>query len=273
MKEKFRIGLICTIVILLTISTGCNSYDVKPNLTPVERFELAKLMFNNRDFFDAKTQFKIVTLNNPGIYFVDEAQFYLAESHFNLKEYIIAADEYGRLIRLYPKSEWVDDAQFKIALCDFKLSPKPSLDQKYTLQAVEHFQRFLEDFPNSDLVPEAERMLKICRGKLAEKEYKAGELYRKLDDYYAALVYFDSVLEKYFDTKFAHPALFWKGECLYKLERRNEAHEAFRELIEKYPNSKYKSKALSRIKEIESNFLNVREADGDSVLSSQTKNN
>ncbi|MFQ5865029.1 MAG: outer membrane protein assembly factor BamD [bacterium] len=270
MKNKLTISLITISLITLT---GCNSYNIKPNLTAIERFELAKLMFSNRDFFDAKTQFKILTLNNPGIHFVDEAQYYLAESHFNLKEYIIAADEYSRLTRLYPKSQWVDDAQFKIALCDFKLSPKPSLDQKYTLQAVEHFQRFLEDFPNSDLVPEAERSLKICRSKLAEKEYKAGELYRKLHDYYAALVYFDTVLEKYYDTKFAHLALYWKGECLYKLDRKNEAHDVFRELLEKYPKSKYKSKALSRLKEIQSNILNVREADGEAALSSQTKHN
>jgi outer membrane protein assembly factor BamD len=240
-------------------------------MAPIDRFELAKKMFNNRDFFDAKTQFKILTLNNPGIHFIDEAQFYLAESHFNLKEYIIAIDEYSRLIRLYPKSQWVDDAQFKIALSDFKLSPKPSLDQTYTMQAVENFQRFLEDFPNSDLVPEAEKMLRISRTKLAKKEYKAGELYRKLHDYYAALVYFDSVLEKYYDTQFAHPALYWKGESLYKLNRKSEAYEAFRKLIEKYPKSKYKTKALSRMKEIDT--LNVREADGDAALSNQTKNN
>ncbi|MFQ5824280.1 MAG: outer membrane protein assembly factor BamD [bacterium] len=273
MKIKVTTCWIGIITAFLIILPSCKSYNIKPNLIPQERFELAKKMFNNRDFFEAKTQFKILTLSNPGIQFIDEAQYYLAECHFNLKEYIIASDEYSRIIRLYPKSEWLDDAQYKIAICDFKLSPKPSLDQKYTILAVMNFQRFLEDFPKSEYVPEAERLLKICRNKLAEKEFKAGELYRKLNNYYAANVYFDSVLESYYDTKFAESALFWKSECLYKLDHRNEALKSFRELIEKYPKTKYKAKAISRLKEIQSKIMNVREADGDAALSNQTKNN
>lgn len=272
MKIKESVFFLLLIFILSMILVSCSSYNVRPNMAPKERFELAKKMFNNRDFFEAKTQFKILTLNSPGVQFIDEVQYLLAECHFNLKEYIIAADEYGRLIRLYPKSSWLDDAQFKIGLCYYKLSPKPSLDQQYTYQAIENFQRFLEDFPKSELVPKAAKMLQKCRTKLAEKEYKAGELYRKLNFYSAALVYFNSVLETYYDTKFAEAALYWKGECLYKLERKNEAHQVFIGLIEKYPYSKYKIKAQKRIKEIESKTLNVREADHETILSKQSQN-
>lgn len=251
---------------------SCSSYNVKPNMAPEERFALAKKMFENRDFFEAKTQFKIVTLNNPGIHFVDEVQYYLAEAHFYLKEYIIAADEYSRLIRLYPKSQWADDAEYKIGYCYFKLSPKASLDQKYTHQAIENFQRFLEDFPNSELVPKAEKMLKTCRTKLAKKEYKAGELYRRLNNYTAALVYFNSVLENYYDTQYAEPAHFWKGETLYKLDRKEEALESFKEFLRKYPNSKYLGKVRNRIHEVNSSVLNVHETDGKTILSKQSKN-
>src|SRR3990172_11549265 len=100
------------------IFVGCKSYNVKPTIGALERFDVAKKMFKNKDYMEAKTQFKIVTLNNPGAVFVDEAQFYLGECHFNLKEYVLSADEYGRLVRLYPRSDWLDDAQFKVALCD-----------------------------------------------------------------------------------------------------------------------------------------------------------
>ena len=251
---------------------SCSSYNVRPNITPDDRFDLAKKMFKKRDFFEAKTQFKILTLNNPGIHFVDEAQYFLADCHFHLKEYIIAADEFGRLIRLYPRSSWLDDAQFKIGLCYYKLSPKASLDQKYTHQAIDNFQRFLEDFPKSELVSQAEKMLRISRTKLAKKEFKAGELYRKLGDHIGALVYFDSVIENYYDTVYAEPALFWKGECLYKLDRSDEALEAFRELIERYPKSKYKAKAGERIDEINSKVLNAHETDGKTIYTKQSNN-
>ncbi len=259
------------LLILIIVQFGCKSYNVKPNLTAEKRIELARVMFKNKDYAEAKTQYKILTLNNPGLQFIDEAQFFLGECHFNIKEYILAADEYNRLTRLYPRSPWVDNAYLKIALCNYKLSPKPALDQKYTKLAVFYFSAFIEDYPNSDLVPEAERLLKICRTKLAEKEFKAGVLYRKLDINYAALVYFDSVLENYYDTKFAKDALFLKGESLYELDRKTEADEAFKELISKYPKSKHVIRAKRRIKEIRSEVAKVRKANGISPSGNQQK--
>lgn len=258
------------LLLVIFLMTGCGSYHIKPNITAQERFELAKLMFSKRDYFEAKNQFKILVLNNPGLPFIDEAQYYLAESHFHMKEYILAADEYNRLIRLYPKSDWVDDASFKIGMCDYKLSPKPSLDPKYTIQAVQHFQTFIEDFPNSDLIPEAERLLKKCRSKLAEKDYKTGVLYRKLGDYHAAIVYFDSVLENYYDSKYADDAQYWKAECLFKSQKKQESLQAFLEFISKYPKNPYSSKSISRIKKLEEDLAKIKNANG---VSSNTKVN
>lgn len=250
------------LLLSLTLIIGCHSYNVRSDITGEERFALAKKMFENEDYRDAQTQFKIVVLNNPGVTFVDDAQYYLAECHFEMGEFIIAADEYNRLIRLYPNSEWVDDARFKIGLADFELSPKPSLDQKYTRRAIENLQRFIEDYPQSELVPKAERILQTCRRKLAEKEFKAGELYRKLSDCEAALVYFDSVINNYYDTRFVKNALYWKGECLLKQKKPSESFQVFSELVNKYPDSEFVGEAREKIREIESDIVNIREANG-----------
>lgn len=270
MKSIRRASFVYSFLILIAFS-ACKSYNVKPNLPAQERFELAMKMFKNEDYFDAKNQFKILILNNPALSFIDDAQYYLAESHFHLKEFILAADEYNRLIRLYPQSEWVDDAQFKIALSDYKLSPKASLDQKYTHLAVEHFQRFLEDFPSSDLVPEAEKLLKECRTKLAKKEFKSGELYRKLHDCEAALVYFNSVLDNYYDTKYARDALYWKGECLFELNRKDESFGTFTELMQRYPKSKYVGDVRERLEEIRADLSEIRQSNGVAPSNNQIK--
>ncbi|MFQ5650368.1 MAG: outer membrane protein assembly factor BamD [bacterium] len=269
---KVKQELKVTITIFFLMAVGCSSYHVKPDIAAQERFKLARLMFKNRDYFDAKSQFKIITLNNPGASFVDEAQYFLGECHFHLKEYVIASDEFNRLVRLYPKSQWVDDAQFKSAYCDYKLSPKPSLDQTYTVKAVENFQRFIEDFPNSDLIPQAEALLKICRTKLSEKEFKAGELYRKMGDCVGAYVYFSSVADNYYDTRFAERAIYWKAECLFKMRRNQEARTSFEELLRRYPRSEFTPKAKERLERIDGLLVKAREANGVSPLGSQTKN-
>jgi outer membrane protein assembly factor BamD len=263
MKRGLTINLVLACLIQALLWFSCGGYKVPSNISAEERFDLGKRMFANRDYVDSKAQFKILTLNYPGIKFMDEAQFLLAESHFNMKEYILASDEYNRLVRLYPNSQWVDDCQFKVGVCDYRLSPKPSLDQKYTFQAIQSLQRFIEEFPASQLVPEAEKLLNISRGKIAEKEFKTGELYRKLKDHSAALVYYSSVLAAYYDTQYAEGALFWKGQCLLKLERHEASLSAFEEFVQKYPESRMRSQALSKIKDIRNQLRQAQNANGD----------
>jgi outer membrane protein assembly factor BamD len=237
----------------LTITAAlfaCGGNKPRANMTNEERFAYALKLFQDKDYFDARTQFRIVILNAPGSTIVDQAQYYLAECHFNMDEFITAAAEYEKLIRLYPRSAMLDDAQYKFGLCYFKLSPKADLDQKYTYKAIEEFQRFLEDFPGSEHVPEVQKKLDETRGKLAKKEFNTGNLYRKMTYYEAALVSFDEVLNRFYDTRYAEPALFYKGECLYKLARYDRAKEALETFVQKFPKSSFQSQALFMLKEI-----------------------
>jgi len=247
---RWRSSVVATILVGLVVFS-CGTTKVKPKMTPEEQFEYAKKLFEKKDYLKAKEQFTILVLNYPGHSIADKAQFYLAETHFKLKEYVLAAAEYEKLIRSYSQSEYVDDAQYKIGMCYFKLSPNYALDQEYTHKAIAEFQRFLEDYPNSDLVPEVEKQLAKCREKLAKKEYKNGELYYKMAAYKAAIIYFDSVLENYYDTKYAPKALFKKAESLFKLKQYSESQNVFGAMIQKYPQSTLAKRAKIYLQKIE----------------------
>ncbi|MEK7729465.1 MAG: outer membrane protein assembly factor BamD [candidate division KSB1 bacterium] len=219
---------------LCVLLTACGGGKLRANLTTEERLTEAMKLFEKHDYFEARTQFRIITLNAPGSAIVDKAQFYLAECHFHMDEFIIAGEEYKKLLRLYPQSEYLDDAQFKIGLAYFKLSPKSDLDQKYTWSAIEELQRFMEDYPQSDLRDQVESYLAQVRNKLAKKDFDVADLYRKLAYYESALVYFDEVLARFYDTKYAEPALFYKADILYKLAKYDEARDAIHLLQDKY---------------------------------------
>jgi outer membrane protein assembly factor BamD len=223
-------------------------------MTPEERLKVAKKLLEKGDYYDAKTQFTILALNYPGTPIADEAQYYLAESHFGLKEYILAAAEYEKLVRNYPQSEFVDDAEYKVALCYYKLSPHYALDQKYTRMAIEKFQQFLEDFPNSPLKSEAEKRLRELRNKLAKKEFKNAELYRKLQFYQSAIIYYDEVLNNYYDSPYAEEALFRKGESLLKLKKFSEAEKVFEIFLQKYPKSSFLPAVRKYLKQARENL-------------------
>jgi len=219
-------------------------------MTPEEQFSYAKSIFDKKDYHKSKMQFMVVVLNNPGSLIIEKAQFYLAESYYNLKEYILAVGEYEKLIRSLPESPYVDDARYKIGMCYYKLSPGYALDQEYTYKAIIQFQRFLEDYPNSDLKPEVEKWLSECRHKLAKKEFKTGELYRKMSAYQAAILSFNGVLEKYYDTRFAEDALYWKGECHRKLGEWEAAEKAFQDLLNKYIQSDWVEEIEEKLEEV-----------------------
>jgi outer membrane protein assembly factor BamD len=237
---RFGINLffIFSLLLLVFALFGCYGKKVRlSEMTPEGQFEYAMKYFKRRDYYNAKMQFTIVVLNNPGHLIIGKAQFYLGESYYHLKEYIMAVGEYEKLIRSLPNSEYVDDAQYKIGMCYYNLAPGYGLDQEYTRKAIVQFQLFLEEYPLSDLKEQVETKLSECRERLAKKEFKTGELYRKMGYFRAAIISFDAVLENYYDTAYSDDALYWKGESYRRLREWALAEEAFHTLLEKYPQS------------------------------------
>ena len=75
-----------------------------------------------------------------------------------------------------------------------------------TDNALEQLQMFIEDFPETERKDDAEKEIISIRLKLAHKGYESGRLYLKLEEYESALIYFQSVLNHYYDTSFADDA-------------------------------------------------------------------
>ena len=140
----------------------------------------------------------------------DSAQYYLADSHAKMKEYLIAAVEFEKLINDMSRSPLVPMAQFKLAECYHKLSPRPSLDQQYTQKAIREYQYFIEENPTHELKSEAEKNILELRNKLAKKDWGNAEVYRKIRKYKSAIIYYDQVLDNYYDTEWADEALLGK---------------------------------------------------------------
>jgi outer membrane protein assembly factor BamD len=252
-------GLLSAVVIL-----ACSSNDLKKNLSMRERMEYAMKKFDEGDYMDAKTHFRILTLSHSGGSEADKAQFYLGECHYEMNEYILAASEYKRLISVFPNSEYVDDAKFKLGMSYFELSPKYSLDQEYTHQAIRQFQEFLEEYTSSDLIPQVENRLEKARLKLAHKVYSSAVQYRKMGEYRAAIIYFNRVLEQYYDTQYAPQAQYWIGECYRKQKKYEEAKAELERFLDKYPKHELQNDAQEKLADVIEELNERREEESDS---------
>ena len=252
--KQYRIWMPFLGMILLLVS--CGKKINKENLTAESYFEYAKNLYDRGKYLDAITEFTVITLKYSGNPIVDDAQFYLAESHFKNEEFLIAVSEYQKVINDYPESVYVQGCFYKIGLSFYNLSQRPELDQEYTLKALRQFQIFIEAYPDSDLRPEADQRLFELRSKMARKQLLGGNVYRKMGIYDSALIYYNILLEKYYDTPSAERAMYWKGFCLYKLKEYEEALTQFTVFVEKYPKSKFRGNAKSKISEIQSKISN-----------------
>ena len=109
----------------------------------------------------------------------EKIAYYLAKCEFGMKDYISSGYRFGQFHKSYPRSEYSEEAQFLSAFCNYKLSPKYSLDQRETFEAIKSFQLFAIQRPESRLIDSVNILLDELRYKLELKDYKAAKLYFK----------------------------------------------------------------------------------------------
>uniref|UniRef100_A0A832G8J8 Outer membrane protein assembly factor BamD n=1 Tax=Ignavibacterium album TaxID=591197 RepID=A0A832G8J8_9BACT len=229
LKKLFAITLIGLII------TSCSGSLDTTNLTADERLTYSMKLYENEDYEDAAKEFEALLLQFPGSAVSDDAQFYLGMTRYKRGEYIIGAYEFSKLIKGMPTSEFVPQAQFMLAECYYQLSPDFSLDQKYTKKAIEEFQVFIDFFPLDSKVAEAEKKINELNDKLARKEFSTAVIYEKLEYTKAALKYYDNVMEIYHDTQYAPLAHYNKINLLVSKNRNQEALDAAKSFLQKYP--------------------------------------
>jgi outer membrane protein assembly factor BamD len=260
---------IFVVIAFAAILSSCGSSNVTQNLSAEDRFELGKNKFNDGSYLDAINEFEIVKIQYPGSSVADDAQLYLADSRYHLEEFLLAAEEYQTLKRNMPASPFVPEAQFKTAMCYYNLSPKSLLDQRYTKRALDEFQTFLEYYPMHKLAPEADAKIKELNTRLAKKLFDSAELYMTMEYYKAATIYYNAVVEKYHDTKYAEPAMLGKVKSLVIRKKYDEAKEDIAKFLARYPESEMKNEAEGLRKDVD-DHLKSKSSTGSPTKSSDT---
>jgi outer membrane protein assembly factor BamD (BamD/ComL family) len=74
----------------------------------------------------------------------------------------------------------------------------------------------------------AKRALQECRSRLAQKVFKAGELYYRQKKYPSVVIYADWVIELYAETSWASRAQKLKGDANFAMHKYQEAAQAYR---------------------------------------------
>lgn len=236
-------------ILSLAILTSCGSRVDTQNMTAEELFAKGKELLESNDYLESQKMFDLIKLQFPASQFADDAQYYLAELDFKREKYILAAFGYNSLRRMYPSSEYNKQSLYMRAICYYKLSPAYERDQEYTRKAIESFMEFQTTYPKDSLSTECDIRIGEMRNKLAQRDFSTAELYSKLDDPKAAIVYYDFVLNLYDDTKFFEDSYFGKVKSLIKMNRVEEAKSIIKLYDNKFPNGNYNTEMRAMLEE------------------------
>ena len=249
--------LIVSILALLILGfSACSPYQrvLKSDNLDV-KYNAALAYFEKGQYYKALPLLEEVVPVFRGTHKGEKAYYYYTYTHYYLDDFLMAAYHFENFERSYPTSPYAQECLYMSAYCYYLNSPVYTLDQTDTYKAIRQFQLFINKYPNSSRVKESNELMDQLRLKLATKAFDNAKSYFNRSDYKAAVVAFRNVLRDFPATEYKEEILFLitKSYYLYaqnsieskKEERYLLAQEAFRELRESYPDSKYLKEASS----------------------------
>lgn len=243
-------------LISIFIFTACKSSSlVKPGDSVEVAYQKGVAKYEEGKYGDAADIFETVTRIGRGSEYAQQAQYYLAESYFNMERYIIAESEYLRFITFYPRDPKREEVDFKKAISIYHQSPRYRLDQTATRRAIDEFQLFNSRYPNSEYVTQSAEKINELREKLSRKYFESAEFYSRTDQFKAATIYYDLVIDRYPESKWAETALlnqietyndYASNSILSKqVERYELAISSYEKYIQLFPQSSTRGQAES----------------------------
>lgn len=200
--------MLCGIVL---ISCG-GSDDAAKTMTTEDHFRKGMAALEDNDYEKAKEQFEVILLQDPASEFADDAQFNLGETHYRNKEYRLAAFHYSRVLKDFPSSPYYKRALFLTGECYGKVSAQFEREQTQTESAIAQYRAFVQFFPSDSLTQVAQARIVELRTKLAQRDYSVANQYLDREEYKAAELYFQRVIDRYSDTEYYAKALQGREE-------------------------------------------------------------
>ncbi len=245
-----RISIFIGLILLILGTLSCSNYQKLLKSTDNElKYEAAMDYYDKGDYARALQLFDLLQAFYRGTSKGEELAYRTAKAYYEMGDYIIASFYFKRYARSFPNTERAEESMFMSAYCYYLDSPKYSLDQSNTYEAIRELQQFVDTYPNSDRVEQSNELIDDLRAKLEYKDYNIALLYYRMRDYMAAITAFENLLRRFPDTDRREEILYYMTLAYFEYaersvpERRDERYESaiksYNNLLYQYPDSQY----------------------------------
>ncbi len=237
-------------IFFLWFLSSCTGYQKLLKSTNTKlKYEKALEFFQNKDYARSLSLFESIMPMVRGTDMAETCNYYRAKCHYNMEDYILAGYHFRNFASEFPNSNYVEEVEFLSAYCFYLDSPRYSLDQTNTYDAIDAFQLFITRFPVSDKIPECNKYIQILRSKLEKKSYMNARLYFDLGHYKAGWISLKNTLRDFPDTDYREEILYliFKSNYLYAknsvVSKQQERYEAaikeYHNLLNEFPETVY----------------------------------
>jgi len=240
---------------------SCSQYQKLVKSSDNElKYTKALEYYEKGDYLKSQQLFEQIQAFFKGTDKAEKISYYNAYCYYKQKDYILAGYYFRAFSTNFSTSTYAEEALYLSAYCSYLDSPRSSLDQTSTSEAISSLQIFINQYPKSERVADCNKLIDELRAKLEKKDIEIALLYYKMSDYKASIVSLTNVLKDYPDTKSKELILYSILDAKYqyavnsiydkKKERLGQAMDSFDELIAGFPVGDYSDEALAIKKNI-----------------------
>jgi len=258
----------CTLLSLMFLLWSCSSYnDVLKGDDYSSKYSLANELYaqnTKRSLDRAIVLYEQIFQHAPKTKEGELSYFLMAKCYFANQDYYMGGYFFGSYIQRYPYSFRNEEALFLSAMCNVNNSPKWSLDQTETYEALNAVQQFIDKYPSSPLLDSCNKLIDALSYKLEFKDYNKVMLYDKTLNYKAAVAYADIFLEKFPLSMHEEEVRSWAVKNAYllaqnsieskKKERIEETIQRYRTFVDDFPSSLYLNGLKVMLKPLEKDY-------------------
>ncbi len=255
----------------ILLLSACSQYQKVYNGNDIDaKYKMAWKMYEAKKWGKADQLFSQVDKFYKRKPTYQRLLFAHAMTLFNKKYYVSAGEKFRKFTQLYPESSKAEEADYYIVKSYDALSPKYSVDQAYTVRAIEEVNRFLKKYPFSKYKDEVNKINSKLERKLERKYYEIAKLYYDLGRYKAAIRALNNYMVDYPGSHYKEDALFYRYKAAADLalnsveskkeERLKKAMAYYQNFKEKSTNEAYKKEAESLYEALQKALTEKQEA-------------
>lgn len=251
MKTRYFIYSLSSVLALLF---SCNKFNKILKSSDYElKYTKAIEYYNKGNYTSAQTLLEELIPVYKGTPRAEEVYYYYCYSHYYLGEYSLAGFHFRTFYRSFHQSTHIEECAFMNAFCYFLSSPRYSLDQADTKNAIQELQDFLTDFPDSKRLDTCNFLIDKLRGKLEKKSYEIAKGYFFRDDWRAAITSSQNFVKDFPESHFVEEMQFLVIKSYFllakfsviskKAERIDKGLESYLKFVDLHPQSIYLKEA------------------------------